>query len=156
MATILAGRVQLQRHADELVDQLKQTGFAPEKITSFFLNPPGQHALYPLGGDRYQSPGFGKVAGSLFAKIVEALFGIQRSGKERARTASAASASGENAAPLRKGGMLVAIELTDPACMSQVVDILTRLGAEDIEKSEGEIVNGEWRDFNALSTPCYV
>jgi hypothetical protein len=52
--------------------------------------------------------------------------------------------------------MLVAIELADRNFQNQAVSLLTKLGAQNIEKLEGKIVDGEWRDFDPLSEPSYL
>jgi len=57
MSNIVAGRFQLQAQADGAIAALQAAGFAPQQVTSFFVNPPGQHDLYALGGDADNSPG---------------------------------------------------------------------------------------------------
>ncbi len=51
MATIIAARVETQQRADELMTQLKSHGVAADDMQAFYVNPPGQHGTYPIGGD---------------------------------------------------------------------------------------------------------
>lgn len=57
MSLIIAGRLPDQEQTDAAVEALVEAGFAPSYISSFYLNPPGQHNLYSVGGDRDDSPG---------------------------------------------------------------------------------------------------
>lgn len=51
MATIIAGRVDTQQRADELMEQLLARGLAANDMQVFYVNPPGQHGTFPIGGD---------------------------------------------------------------------------------------------------------
>lgn len=151
MATIIAASLQLQTQTEEAVEQLISAGFAPEKVTSFFVNPPGQHALYPIGGDHYQSPGIADEGdknatfGTAFVEVAEAVIGVTHDAKHK-----------HASTPRHRSGMLVAVELADQTDQDKAVAVLTQLGASNIEKAEGEIHDGEWRDFDPLSEPCYL
>lgn len=57
MTTIITGRFQRQDQAQETMAELVLSGFSSDQATSFFVNPPGQHDLYPIGGDEDESPG---------------------------------------------------------------------------------------------------
>src|SRR2546422_8846602 len=63
MPNIVAGRFEQQTDADASMAKLVQRGFARDQITSFFVNPPGEHAKFLIGGDREASPG-AKTAGT--------------------------------------------------------------------------------------------
>ncbi|PRC92449.1 hypothetical protein [Solimicrobium silvestre] len=169
MATIIASRFQLKEQAELVVEQLIQVGFAAGKVTSFYVNPAGQHDAYPIGGDRYQSPGMTQF-GKNFA-VVEAVIGVsapkenhmgnhpyQRTGQASSEHATVAdnSVHPDDITPIRKAGMLVAVELEDQNFQDRAISFLKRLGAENIEKLEGEIIEGEWHDFDPLSEPSYL
>ena len=66
MATIIAGMFETQVEADRAIGALKAAGFGGNDITSFYLNPPGQHATYPIGGDAHHDAG-AKEAGKTAA-----------------------------------------------------------------------------------------
>ncbi|MEO8186719.1 MAG: hypothetical protein ABI580_05060 [Burkholderiaceae bacterium] len=51
MATIIAARVETQQRADDLMAQLQSRGIAADDIQAFYVNPPGQHGTFPIGGD---------------------------------------------------------------------------------------------------------
>ncbi|MDQ3446218.1 MAG: hypothetical protein M3496_08610 [Pseudomonadota bacterium] len=51
MATIIAARVETQQRADDLMAQLQSHGVAADDMQAFYVNPPGQHGTYPIGGD---------------------------------------------------------------------------------------------------------
>ena len=57
MVTIIAGRVETQERADELIAQLQSCGIAASDMQAFYVNPPGQHGTYPIGGDMEADPG---------------------------------------------------------------------------------------------------
>ncbi|TMG82113.1 MAG: hypothetical protein E6H74_11585, partial [Betaproteobacteria bacterium] len=57
MTPIIAGRFETQTEAEHSVNALKREGFTEQDITMFYVNPPGQHGTFPIGGDREASPG---------------------------------------------------------------------------------------------------
>jgi len=57
MGTIVAARFQEQDQVDSAIAALTGTGIAREQMSSFYVNPPGQHNMYSIGGDRDDSPG---------------------------------------------------------------------------------------------------
>ncbi len=57
MTPIIAGRFEQEAQAEAAVAALRHGGFDAADVTVFFVNPAGQHATYPIGGDRDASPG---------------------------------------------------------------------------------------------------
>jgi hypothetical protein len=57
MTPIIAGRFEQEAQAQEAAQELRHRGFAADDVTVFYLNPPGQHATFPVGGDRDKSHG---------------------------------------------------------------------------------------------------
>ena len=57
MSSIIAGRFETQAQANGAVDALRGAGFDPREVSSFYLNPAGQHASHPLGGDAHHDEG---------------------------------------------------------------------------------------------------
>jgi hypothetical protein len=57
MAHIIAGHFQEQSEVEKVVAALSELGIGQDRISSFYLNPAGQHNLYGIGGDREESPG---------------------------------------------------------------------------------------------------
>lgn len=62
MAHIIAGRFQEQEQVTQVIDAMVDAGVAQDRISTFYLNPPGQHNLYSIGGDRDDSPGAHETA----------------------------------------------------------------------------------------------
>jgi hypothetical protein len=56
----------------------------------------------------------------------------------------------------RPAGMLLAVEVHDPAEEDRALDVLRRTGAHHIERAEGHIDHGDWTDFNPLVPPQLV
>ena len=58
-------------------------------------------------------------------------------------------------AAVGQAGMLVAVAVADGE-EARAIDVLRRQGAEKIERAEGNIEQGDWKDFNPLSVPQFV
>ena len=173
MSTIIAGRVEQQSQVQDAVGALRNAGFPEDQISSFYVNPPGQHDTYPIGGDRDKSPGAehssrgtagggalgaaigiaatpligpaGALAGGLVGAHVGSLVGTLSQMDEADETP-----------PVRQSGMLVAISVADDADEARAVQVLRALGAHDLERAEGTIAEGDWRDFDPVSTPVFL
>jgi len=181
MSTIIAGRFQLQDDVDRARSALADAGFDTGRISGFYLSQPGQHDQTPIGGDHIQSPGaketpegvvqgvatggavgavvgaatapvtgpLGAVVGGLVGGHVGSLFSFSKM-KERGESEEG---SNENRVPPREPGMLVAVAFDDAGMIDRAVDVLRRLGAHHIERAEGNIVDGDWADFDPASRP---
>ncbi len=57
MTRIIAARFQEQEQVTQVLEAMRDAGVAQERTCSFYVNPPGQHNLYSIGGDREDSPG---------------------------------------------------------------------------------------------------
>jgi len=57
MKTLIAGRYSQQADADNAFRELVRAGFSVQDTSLFYVNPQGQHALYPVGGDEDESVG---------------------------------------------------------------------------------------------------
>jgi hypothetical protein len=182
MTRIIAGHFQLQDQVDAARQALLDAGYPAEQISSFYLNQPGQHAIHELGGDRDKSPGakespeglakgaatggaigaalgaatvpltgpVGPVVGGLVGAHVGSLYSFSHM-KERGEPEE----GGENQAEPRKPGMMIAVALPD-GDETRAVQLLRDLGANQIERAEGNITDGDWTDFNPLSLPQLV
>lgn len=180
MATIIAGRFEQQAESGETIDALLRAGFARERIASFYLNPHGQHATYPLGGDEDRSPGakgtgkgvaagaaagaavgaaataflgpIGAITGGLLGAHVGGLVGGLSQMKERGDIGKHAE-DVENAAPVRHAGMYVAIAVNEDEDEGLAARTLASSGAIDLERADGTIRDGDWVDFDPTSSP---
>ncbi len=57
MTTLIAGRFSQQTHAETASAELLRSGFSARNMTLFYVNPQGQHDIYPIGGDVDESAG---------------------------------------------------------------------------------------------------
>jgi hypothetical protein len=179
MSTIIAGHFQLQDEVETARRALVEAGFDEQRISGFYLNQPGQHDMTAIGGDHLQSPGaketpegvaqgaaaggavgavvgaatipatgpLGPVVGGLLGAHLGSLFSFSKM-KERGDTEA-----GGMVPEVRPAGMLVAVAFDDAGQESRAVDVLRRLGAHHIERAQGNIVGGDWADFDPASTP---
>lgn len=182
--TIIAGNFEENTRATEAVKELVGAGVAPDQVCVFFLNPPGQHATFPVGGDRAESPGsrqsdtgalkgaaVGGAAGLAAGVAAAAALGpiaVLAGLGVGAYTGSLAGAlsksgkkpehqAGEPKKPEpRDAGMMVAVRISERASEQRTLDVLKRHGAHDIERAEGTWRHGKWEDFDPLSAPQRV
>jgi hypothetical protein len=57
MKTLIAGRYEQQTEAENAWRDFLRAGFSAREMSLFYVNPQGQHALYPVGGDEDESAG---------------------------------------------------------------------------------------------------
>ncbi|MDB5777466.1 MAG: hypothetical protein JWP38_3599 [Herbaspirillum sp.] len=187
MSTIISGRFQTQDEISFAIGELEKIGFPRAAISSFYVNPAGQHDLYPIGGDRAMSPGAketaegvaagvsaggavgaavgaatapvtgaaGPVFGALVGGHIGSLVGGMKSTKEHGESEEGA-AGAENVLPQRTSGMLVAVATATPQQEEDAVALLCSLHGHQIERNDGTIVDGDWTDFDPLSTPHVI
>jgi hypothetical protein len=180
MSTIIAGHFQTQEDVDVARQALADAGFAQERISAFYLSQPGQHDMTPIGGDNIQSPGAketpagvlkgeatggavgvligaatspltglaGPIIGGLVGAHVGSLFSFSKM-----KEAGEAEEGGAAPVEVRHAGMIVAVAFDDAGLEGKAVDVLRRLGALQVERARGNIVDGDWADFDASSPP---
>lgn len=183
MSTIIAGHFQLQDEVEQARRALVDAGFPNDRISGFYLSQPGQHDMTPIGGDHIESPGakesgegviqgaasgaaigaaagavtapvtgpLGPIVGGLVGAHVGSLFSFSKM-KDAGEHEEGGHAPLEN----RPAGMLVAVACDDPDLEHRALDVLRRLEAHHIERAEGEIVDGDWADFDPRSTPHFI
>lgn len=185
MPTIIAGHFQLQDEVERAKRALAEASFAEDRICAFFVNPPGQHDMTPIGGDQLLSPGAketpeGVVEGAAAGGAVGIAIGAATSpltgpagpivgglvgahvgslfsfSKMKEAGEGEAGGGAENRAEPRRAGMLVAVALSDPSQEARALDVLRGLGAHHLERAEGRVENGDWVDFDPLSIPVIV
>jgi len=57
MKTLIVGRYEQQTEAENAWREFLRAGFSAREMSLFYVNPQGQHALYPVGGDEDESAG---------------------------------------------------------------------------------------------------
>jgi hypothetical protein len=79
MSLIVASRFTTFNDAEVAIDRLHTNGFVDEDVSLFYVNPGGQHARFPVGGDRFADPqsrwaslgaGAGAAAGALVGVVL--------------------------------------------------------------------------------------
>jgi hypothetical protein len=175
MSKIIAGHVETQPQAEEAISELQRAGFSPEQIATFYVNPPGQHDRYPIGGDFEKSPGaedtgkgaaMGVAAGAaagLAATPVIGPLGPLVGGYVGGligglvETKDADEDTPPNAPPHEhRSGMMVAVAADDESLRDRAVELLRAMGAYDIEMAEGTIADGDWVDFDPVASPNLI
>jgi hypothetical protein len=81
MCIIITGNFKQQEAAQRALSALANAGFEADDTTTFFVNPPGQHDRYRLGGDEDESPGTedapqGSAAGAAIGSGVGVVVGL--------------------------------------------------------------------------------
>jgi hypothetical protein len=174
MAKIVCGMFDATVDADAALASLKRAGFAAGEIDDFYVDPPGQHQLHPLGGDVHSSEGsrragaaagFGAGIGLLVGLLAGAVGAIDLgaptiplAGGLGALIGSIAGAfasmrGGRRSAATRehpvepRGGRMIAVCVDRGGAEPRAVAALRSHGARDVRRAEGEWRNG-WRDFD--------
>jgi hypothetical protein len=174
MDRIIAGRFQTKGDADAAAALLAAHVDASD-ICIFHNNPPGQHDLFPVGGDEDEDPGAdgaGKpaagvaVAAGLAAGAVGALGGPVVAIAAAATGAYVGSLAGamqglgsaEDGPPpdRRPAGVMLSVRIAAPLDEKPIIAILRAQGAADIERAQGEWSKGDWTDFNPVAAPRLV
>ncbi|SAL17479.1 membrane protein [Caballeronia cordobensis] len=179
MSLIIAGRFQTFRAAESAAQKLFARGFLEEDVTLFFVNPSGQHARYPVGGDVGTDPGasaapkgagkgvtIGAVIGAVVGAAIFAVFHapllvsviaagvgayIGSLAGAMSHTKKARTA-GQAEEPARHAGVLVAVHVA-PETQDQAATALREAGGLDIERASGRWKQGRWSDFDPLQPP---
>lgn len=182
MTRIIAGRFEQQSQAQDAIAEILRAGFNEDQISTFYVNPAGQHDTYKIGGDRDKSPGTednaaGRAAGMATGGAVGAAVGAVTTpftgplgaitgGMVGAHLGSFAGSLGsmkddgeeveEHEVPIRQAGMLVAISVPEDDKENIAIDALRAVGAADIERNEGTIIDGDWKDFDPVAPPSLI
>ncbi len=175
MGQIIAGRFDVHEKAEYVYQALQEAGFEAASLTIFYVNPHGQHGTHPIGGDEGASPGSkdagkgawagagvgaaagaaaGSVAGPVGSVIgggvgayTGSLAGAMHSTGDASEVDEAGKSEPDNHFTERKSGVHLAVNVSD-SDTQQVIDLLRKHQAEDIEQAEGNLQNGDWVDFN--------
>jgi hypothetical protein len=176
VAKIVAARLEQGSDAQAVLNALARAGFKRSEFQSFYVNPEGQHALYPIGGDAHSDEGarragrgtfYGATGGGLIGIAAGYGGGLLLDNPSAPLAGMAVGAylgallgtlamlkSGRRsratiAHPVeRPAGQMVAIRVDHPGTEPRAIETLKRYGARDIERTEGEWRAGEWKDFD--------
>jgi hypothetical protein len=182
MTTIIAASFEQQDLAHQAIEELQQAGFPTDHISTFYVNPAGQHSTYPVGGDHDKSTGaedsskglvagaatggtLGAVAGAAtspvtgpIGPVVGAAVGAHVGGLvgSLSQMKDSGEEPQEETPPLRLAGVYVATTLSDVCMEESAVNIFRSCGARSIERAQGTIKDGNWTDFDPASYPDLI
>jgi hypothetical protein len=173
MSTIIAGRFCQQTEVQEAAEALMRAGFDENRISSFYMGPIERHPTASIPEHRYASAGAehtprgiatGGAIGAAVGAIASPLAGPAGPAGGALLGAHLGNLIGtlsqteeaDHSPPIRHPGMMIAVEIADPSQEPQAIDVLRALGAEDLERADGVIEDGDWRDFDAASTPHFL
>ena len=178
MSAIVAGRFDRSPNADAALDALRLEGFADAEVDAFALNPPGQHALHPMGGDVHEDAGtrgagmsallgaalglfIGLIVGSIASLYfgAPALFGIGALGALVGAFAGVmrtlhdpAPAEHTTTHPVEMpAGRMIAVCVDRAGTQDRAIGVLRRHGALEVGRAQGQWLDGGWRDFDPRS-----
>jgi hypothetical protein len=175
MNTIIAGRFNEQLVAERAAAALVIAGFHRDQVATFFVNAAGQHDVHGTHEDPNASAGAhhagaGDAAGVTTGTTVGAVAGMAAIpvlgpvapiagaaiGAYVGSLAGAREDMGDperRAATPRQSGMFVAVGAPSATDQTSAIATLRAEGALDMERALGGIANGQWHDFDPLSTP---
>jgi hypothetical protein len=178
MSRIICGMFDRTIDADAALEELKLAGFQRSEVDAFYVSPPGQHDLTPVGGDSPHSSegsrfaGFGGGAGAAVGAVVGAAAGwVLSSASDLGMiviplgaglgayvgsfAGSMSRVHGGNRAqasvehPVEpQGGRMIAVNVDRAGTEKQTIEILRRHSARDLRRAEGRWADGSWRDFD--------
>ncbi|MFM0345758.1 hypothetical protein ACQKRQ_05430 [Paraburkholderia sp. NPDC080076] len=182
MSLIVAARFTTFPAAEDAAAKLFNAGFVEEDVTLFFVNPRGQHARFPIGGDTSTDAGardapkgagmgvtIGAVVGavvgvgifaafsapiivSLIAAGVGAYVGSLIGAMSRTRDAGHTGHRPAFHEETRDSGVLVAVHVS-PDNQFDAARVLREAGGMAIERASGRWQQGRWADFDPLKQP---
>lgn len=185
MARIIAGRFETQAQADGAIAALRNAGFASGDVTSFYLNPPGRHAEYPIGGDAHHDEGtkdsgktatagatiggvtglaLGAAVGAAAEPGMGAIAGLAGAGVGAYVGSLAGGLTGARAGnpeeanreePVERAAGMM-VAVRVEGNEAAAIDALRAQGALEIERATGEWRDSSWVDFDPRRTPELV
>ncbi|PCE22469.1 hypothetical protein BWP39_22590 [Paraburkholderia acidicola] len=185
MSLIVAARFTTFPVAEDAAQRLFDSGFVEEDVTLFFVNPRGQHARFPIGGDRDNDPAsteapkgagkgvtIGSVVGavvgvgifaafavpllvSLIAAGVGAYVGSLIGAMSHTRGGGKPGHREVVRREARGSGVLLAVHAS-PDTQPVAARVLREAGGVEVERANGRWQQGRWADFDPTRTPVPV
>lgn len=176
MSRIICGKFDRSVDADGALAALKRDGFARQEVDAFYVGPPGQNAMTPVGGDAPHSSegsrnaGVGSAIGAAIglvvglavglvgaidlgpptvplAALLGALVGAFAGAMATVRGGRKAQASIEHPVETR-GGRMIAVCVDRAGTERLAIEALRANNARDLARAEGVWRDGSWRDFD--------
>lgn len=183
MAKLVTGRFDDVHDVERALAALAAAGYRREHYGAFYVTPPGQHDMLPIGGDAVHDAGtagsgagaaagaaVGGTAGIALVTVaaaalpvagIAALFAAAGLGAYVGSLIGAMSQAGHVDAedgtieqPVEQpGGVRIAVNV-DEGDPERAIRALQSAGAKDIVHAEGIWRNGEWKDFDPRVPPA--
>lgn len=180
VSSIIAGRFQTFAEAKGAAKALFNANVKRHDLSVFYVDPPGQHDVTPIGGDYINAdPGARKstkeavqqasasgagltvgivevalpIVGTALA-VVDAVVGAYN--RSLAVGLRGAGDREHPTPPPRQAGVLAAACVEDDERTQRAVEILSAEGAKDVEIADGTSRDGEWKDFDPVATPRLI
>jgi hypothetical protein len=185
MSLIVAGRFTTFEDAEKAAAALFAKGFVEEDVTLFFVNPRGQHARFPIGGDENKDPAsteapkgagkgvaigatLGAVIGvgifvlmhaSLLILIIAAGVGAYVGSLVGAMSQTREHGKSAHARPIAEPPVRESGVLlavhVGPDNQAKATETLLEHGGLDVERATGRWQQGRWSDFDPLKAPVH-
>lgn len=186
MSLIIAGRFTTFPAAEAAAQRLFARGFVEEDVTLFFVNPGGQHARYPVGGDQNKDPGshdapkgagkgvtIGAVVGAIIGAAIFAIFkapllvsavaagvgayvGSLAGAMSHTRGSKSESSTSHANQENARHSGVLVAVHVSPETQTDAAAILRESGGVEIERASGRWQQGRWSDFDPLRPPTPV
>jgi hypothetical protein len=181
VSSIIAGRFESFDQAAVAVEVLVSGDVKRDDLSVFFVNPPGQHDVTPIGGDYIDAdPGAREssanaVQGAAAGGVVGLVVGVAAAALPIVGAAAAVAAIGVGAytgslagglsgagdgehpsPPPRQAGVFVAVRVEDNERTQRAIAVLKANEAQDIEIADGTWRDGEWTDFDPVAPPRLI
>jgi len=176
--TIIAGGFTTNAAAEHALQRLVAAGVNADNLCTFRVNPPGEHAGLPTGGDRPKSPGakeagggaargaaVGAVAGAAAGAVASTVLGpvaIAGGAGVGAYTGALVGALGSmdrrtHRDELRPAENLVCVNVGEREISeARAVEIFETCGAIQVERAQGTWSSGQWSDFDPVAPPHLI
>jgi hypothetical protein len=176
MSKIVAGRFDSTLDADAALAALAREGFTNGDVDSFYVGPPGQHAMTPVGGDAPHASAGSRQAGvaAAIGAVIGALVGLaagwvlqlEQNGITWILSAGLGAYIGSFAGAMSRvrggrrreatvehpveplGGRMIAVNVDRDGSEARAVAILRQHRARNVGRAEGVWRDGAWRDFD--------
>ncbi|TCG04097.1 hypothetical protein BZM27_43365 [Paraburkholderia steynii] len=179
MSLIVAARFTTFPAAEAAAEQIFRAGFVEEDVSLFFVNPRGQHARYPVGGDCNSDAAStdaprGAGIGVTIGAVAGAMIGVGIFTAFSAPLLVLAIATGVGAYigsligamymtrdagrsarvhyEQRHSGVLLAVHVT-PETQQDAAHVLREAGGASIERASGRWQQGRWANFDPTQAP---
>ena len=180
MTTIVAGGFDVAPAADAAKLRLMGAGVRAENLSSFRVNPAGEHDVLPGGGDRAESPGTkhassGAAKGAAVGAAVGVVAGVAASPVFGPVGVAVGAGAGAYAGSLvgalgridsepqpdvrdvRPAETLIAVNAgAGDLPLEELIRLFEECGATQVERTEGRWENGAWADFDPLTAPQLI